>query len=188
MKPDTERSDEFWKGIDEIPKRNRYGSDYADEEPAEPGTVMHITDGEEEEECPSCKEPDHMHENEYREWVKKHAMDGEEFEMSDGDRKARQFKYHEETRRSLKNRELLKKGMAHHMEPVGEERPFEIEYSWAYDNVQGNRHSKTQTEYAVCEDAPVSVNDAQTLIHDRVMSKYPNCEITSIRPMREEWK
>lgn len=153
MKADRERSDEFWEGIDEIPKRNRY------EEPANQSTslveseVMHVTDGE---------ELNDMHIDEYKELVRKKIIKPDINEQTGLD------EYHQARIDKYKERSEV-------------ERSFKCTFSWAYDNAQGSRHSKTQIEYVQSE----TVLDGQNMIDDRLRKRFPNCDVSCILPIRE---
>ena len=58
------------------------------------------------------------------------------------------------------------------------ERSFEVTFSYAYDNSE-SRHSGVKTEWVEGQ----SIEDCQNTIHDRYMARYPNCDVTCIKPL-----
>ncbi len=203
MQPDGHRSDEFFEGIGDIPKGDRSYTDESDSA----GETDYAINATDEVEDDDERYEDEICEEKWDEEIRDTDDCGEAFnrgadkymkEHSGWPNHSHEYKHSEYSCKETIDPALIKRAAKqlkkvfdkdNTPEPVGEEREFEVEFSYAYDNVQGNRHSVTRTELTrLTEDEPIPLNDAQNEIHDRVMNKYPNCIVKSIRPMREVWE
>ncbi len=158
MLPDGERTNEFYEGIESLPLR--CAKKFSDED-------YYDTEDEQHKAVDSCEEKDYIPDPS-RELSQDHMI---------------------LERRSVKDpwiMDLLRQRDRIKREPV-KERAFEVSFTYAYNNIKGNRHTITRTEYGFCNGDKGSINDAQHKISSRLMDAFPNCEVDRVRPMREEW-